>query len=792
MNPRLKRAPAFRSAVFLAGGILLQDALPLPPSLLFALATICTVPLLLSLWLLRRRLVPHLAAFLCLSAGISLGAAERLSLPALPGSLLGERVVLAGDVAELSRPDDRHLRMVLEDPCIVAESSSFPVRGAMLGILTRGRRDPDFPPLAIGMRVYMTGTLFPISGPRNPGEFDSRRWALANGIAGEVMGRSPDHVVPLDAGPRRSLRFVGIYPLRRALLGLVDRTIGGQEGEFLKGLLIGERSGITSRVNDDFIRAGVAHVLAVSGSNVAVVAGFFAFLLSMTGLGRPVRSILLAGLLVGYMLLSGGQPPVVRATVMAMVALAAVCAGERINVLNSLGVSALVILAINAGMLFDVGFQLSFVAVLSLIILYPQLNRVILIIPGQQWWKRILRGGLRVMAVTLAATLGTLPLTAGIFGRVSVIGLVANIVVVPATGVSVLLGGVTALSAPLSENLAFLFAAANWGVLRFTLWFTHFCALPTWASLETPWFRAIHSLPFLAGLYTVFSWGAPSRFRASFITTLALVLCADAAALLGSARGASSLLRLTMFDVGQGDAILVDTPRGKHLLVDCGPSGPQSDAGRRTLVPYLAREGIDTLDWIVVTHEHLDHIGGFRSLLRSIAVRAIGAPPYLASSLSVESGRTVRPLSAGETIEIDPSIRCHVLSPSRCPGSRKRATGNDGSVVLRLQYGATDLLLTGDAAFAAEEEMVERFGSFLHADCIKIGHHGSSTSTSDQFLSLVAPRLSLISVGRNNRFHHPAKATLMKLRLRGARILRTDISGAAVLESDGAHLSVLR
>ena len=790
MSVQFRHAPAFRAAMLMTCGIVLADRLSVPPALLLV-GSLISIPLFLLLFwgsqdCFSRVTVP----LLCVGAGISLGAGDRLSLSAFPEFLLGKKAGLVGTVEEVSRRDDRRLRLVLDDALIVGESSVVPVRGSVLVSLSRGRVDPDYPAVQIGMKVHASGILYPVSGPRNPGEFDSRRWATANGIAGELMGRYPEKVTVLGFPARKSFRSRAVYPLRRELLGIIDNMIGGEEGEFLKGLLIGERGGISPGVNEDFVRAGVAHVLAVSGSNVAVVAGFFGFLLSMTGLGRTLRSLFLTFFLIGYMLLSGAQPPVVRATIMALAALAAVAVGERINVLNALGVSALIILAINSQTLFDVGFQLSFAAVLSLIVLYPPLNAAIACLQGNALWSRTLRGGLRVMAVTVAATLGTLPLTAGVFGRVSVIGIAANILVVPATGISVLLGGVTLLLAPLSNTLASLYAAANWGVLRFTLWFTHLCAAPGWASLDMPWFRAIHTLPFAAAVFTLVSWGQPSRFRASLIVTVGLVSLTFAPS--PWAPPVSARLRLTMLDVGQGDALLIDTPRGAHLLVDCGPAALESDAGRRTIVPFLARERIDTLDWLIVTHEHRDHVGGLRSLLESGRVRAIGAPAQYAPTLSGEIGRGVRPLGAGDVIDLDQSIRCYVLSPSSATRRTLEAGGNDGSVVLRVQYGSTRLLLVGDAGLAAEDALVKRFGTFLRADCLKVGHHGSLTSTGDRFLSLVAPSLSLISVGRNNRFGHPATATLEKLRECGVMVRRTDLSGAAVVESDGNVLHLLR
>jgi competence protein ComEC len=452
--------------------------------------------------------------------------------------------------------------------------------------------------------------------------------------------------------------------------------------------------------------------------------------------------------------------------------------------LNALGVSALLILALGSQTLFDAGFQLSFAAVLSLIIFYPPLGAAIGSLGGNSSFIRLVRGALRVMAVTAVATLGTLPLTAGVFWRISLIGIITNILVIPATGISVLLGGVMLLLAPAWSALAELYAAANWGVLRLTLSFTHLCAAPSWASLDTPWFRPIHTLLFAATLYTLCSWTNPARFRKSLILTLALAILS-----LGGHPPPPGL-RLTMLDVGQGDALLFGTPGGRHLLVDCGPASPLSDAGRETILPLLAREGIDTLDWLVVTHGHSDHAGGLRSLLSSGRVRAAGAPANLASKLSALIGHKVTPLGAGDIIDVDPAIRCYVLWPAPCVFAE--TDGNDGSLVLRLQYGSTRFLLPGDAGFDVENVLVRQYGTFLRAECLKVAHHASLTSTGEEFLSAVEPRLALVSVGRNNRFRHPAGATLSRIRAKGAIVRRTDLTGASIVESDGSAVSLVR
>jgi competence protein ComEC len=624
---------------------------------------------------------------------------------------------------------------------------------------------------------------------RNPGEFNARRFYEANGITYQLFVEGFDRISVLDHGGGSWVRLWMIAPLRRQLLRLIENAVGGEEGELLKGLLIGERAGIHPETNEAFIRSGVAHVLAVSGSNVVVVAGFLAFITGSIGFPRKFRFLPLGVGLIGYMLLSGTQPPVVRATVMGLVALASAAIQVRLNVLNALGVAALIILAVDARGIFDIGFQLSFGAVLSLIVLYPALDRAIRALARKMRLPRPVRGAMQLAAVSLAATLGTIPLTAGAFGRVSVIGIVSNLVVVPAVEISVLLGGIMAIAAIASTWLAQVYGAVNWVLLHYSIAFTKICAEPSFASISAHWFTTADAIPYYVGLALLFSFRSAGQTRILLPLFLASLNCS---LLLRSPLVPPSVpghARISVIDVGQGDAVLVETPSGKRFLIDCGPAAPGSDAGKLHIVPFLSRNGVSRLDALVLTHAHLDHTGGVRSVLDGLTIDTIFASPALARTLSRSLGRAVLPMREGMKLDLDSSIRCYVLSPSAAELSSRDSMGNASSVVLRLVFGKTSVLLTGDAGIDVEDRLVQQYGSFLRSDVLKVGHHGSALSASGQFLEAVRPARALISVGVNNRFNHPADATLGRLRTAGIAIRRTDTGGAIVIESDGEGVS---
>jgi competence protein ComEC len=253
-------------------------------------------------------------------------------------------------------------------------------------------------------------------------------------------------------------------------------------------------------------------------------------------------------------------------------------------------------------------------------------------------------------------------------------------------------------------------------------------------------------------------------------------------------------LRVTFIDVGQGDAILVQLPGGKVVLIDAGPSSPDFDAGQRTVIPLLGRLGIHAIDLLVITHSHNDHAGGATAILRAVPVKAVVAvTTNLPKPGAVEGCQSIS-VRAGDLLQIDSLVRFRILSPAQERESEQvqERFANHASIVLQLCYGRTAMLLAGDAEQEEEQIMVRRFGKLLRATVLKVGHHGASTGTSEELLESVKPEIAIISVGRNNRFGHPSPAVLRRLEMRGVRLLRTDRGGAIVLESDGREVRPVR
>lgn len=274
---------------------------------------------------------------------------------------------------------------------------------------------------------------------------------------------------------------------------------------------------------------------------------------------------------------------------------------------------------------------------------------------------------------------------------------------------------------------------------------------------------------------------------------VALVLLLLNAAVWAPALAPAPSMTLTMLDVGQGDALVIRTPRGHVLLVDAGPRTPEDDAGRRVVVPFLRAQGINRVDALLLTHPDEDHIGGAETVLEREPVGRLlvsGIPGDSATYARVleearARGVPIVRLAHGQSLDFGDGVVGEVLNPS----GAGEPTHNNGSLVVRLRYGGTSALLTGDAELGAEEEMERTVGD-LHADLLKVGHHGSRTSTSEGFLDAVQPRAALVSVGRHNLFGHPSPVVLDRLAAHHIPVLRTDQDGAITAISDGSAFHI--
>jgi competence protein ComEC len=567
----------------------------------------------------------------------------------------------------------------------------------------------------------------------------------------------------------------------------LGRGMPAREGALARGFVLGEDEEVDARTVEDFRRSGLSHLLAVSGQNVALLALLAMPVLAAFGLPLGARLVWILGAIVVYVPLAGAGPSIVRAGVMGTLSVLATLAGRRSSRLYGLLLAAAVTLAVDPRLAADVGWQLSFAAVLGILILAGSLRRAIVSRIGAGGVAGALAEGI---AMTVAATSATAPLIAFHFGAVSTTTLVANLLALPAVAPAMWLG---MLSATAGQVPGFPVAALNAveaPLLAFIAQVAVWCGRPSWAYLHVQLglggLIASYGLLVLAGVSVPLLLrrhrlarlrGTPSKPRWRVWAALVAGLVALALAWPGAGGNAaagsfSAGLRVEVLDVGQGDAILLQPARAPAVLVDGGPSGDG-------LAAKLRAAGVDELGIAVVTHEQSDHAGGIEDLLGDLPVgRLLYA--RLSRRLRAEadaSGSRPTRIAAGGSIRSG-ALRLEALwpPPSLLATPLSGADPNTEALVFLARWHDFSMLLTADAE--AEEVPLDPGP----VDVLKVAHHGSDDAGLSALLKRIDPKLAVISVGAGNPYGHPTAGTLAALAAHHVLTLRTDEDGSIVLE----------
>jgi competence protein ComEC len=564
------------------------------------------------------------------------------------------------------------------------------------------------------------------------------------------------------------------YRIRDAV-GRRIASLYGPRAAVVDALVLGRRGDIDPELRAEFVAAGLAHLLAISGLHVGIIAAWIAVLGRALGLGSRAAWLSAAGAW-GYVLLLGFPAPATRAAT--FVAIGALARARQRHPRSGavLAVAVLVVLAVDPTAATQAGAWLSVAAVWGTAEAGAALRRM-----------RRPHPGVRLLAASVGAVLATAPITARVFGQVSLAGVVTNLVAVPIAGVTVpgvlaslagggLLAGGAGLTLAALERVAALGARLPFGViggdpgLPFAVPWIGVLALGLWLVRRRP------------------TWPVAARRGAAL---LAVAVWAGLARDVWT-RDRYDGLTLYVLDVGQGDAIALRSPRGRWMLVDAGPRFGGRDAGRTVVAPFLRRHGVRALDLLVVTHGDADHSGGAPSVLAALPAvtvmepgQPLGSAPYLEFLAAVdEAGAAWHPARAGDVVEWD-GVRLEVLHPSD-RWLRGEVRANENSVVLRVSFGAFDALLTGDAGLPVESALLD---AVSQVEVLKIGHHGSAGSTGPGFLAAAAPKVALISVGQNG-YGHPAAEVMARLAEGRIPSYRTDRGGMVTVRSDGMYFEI--
>jgi competence protein ComEC len=653
------------------------------------------------------------------------------------------------------------------------------------------RLDSVYNMLEPGNYLKLTGTYYNGREIRNPGEFDYNKYLNSLGISGtlNITGAKNINLLSDESDFFKS----AIFSIRKFLDSEIKSLHNEQTSSLLKGLLLADRSEIDYVTKTQFINAGVIHVLAVSGLHVGFIAIIFLFLFGR--LNIYLRSILtITGLLL-FMLITGMPPSVFRATLMAVVIIIAFLFNRSTNLFNSLALAALIILVINPDELFNPGFQLSFSAVIGIALLYSPFEKFI---NKLRLNSRVLRYIILFMAVSLSAQIGTLPFTLTYFGKLSVIALIANLFVIPIIAIIVGLGIFTLIINSFLPFIGIYFAAANDLVTKILFLIVKISGNADFSYISVRNFSLYDSLLFYTFLlFLLYSLKSINRNAVKFAVLILVGLnFFFLSSLDNSDLFKDGKLSVFAIDVGQGDAILVKFPEGTKALIDAGNVTPSFDNGERVILPLLEYLGIEKIDYGFVSHIDSDHYAGFVSLVNAGVVKKIFKPEI--DSTLVKDMKFERYLRE-ESVPIEyykrgilkiDGARIYVLNNESISKNQELSTNNK-SGVLKIVYGRTSFLFTGDIERKVEKIYASNYKTFLDADVLKAAHHGSNTSSSSAFLNYVTPEMSIISAGILNKFKHPSEEVVKRLENFGSEIYRTDKYGALIFESDGESISFI-
>ncbi|MBD3878734.1 MAG: DNA internalization-related competence protein ComEC/Rec2 [Quinella sp. 1Q5] len=641
------------------------------------------------------------------------------------------------------------------------------VQGNMSGglILTYYPKDGEQLPTArIGDKISARGNLKLLTNYNNPGQIDTVTRMKANGITARLSANKQGILIEeVDGGFWiKFLRLVAA--IREHYRDSMAGVMSADDAAAIFAMLFGGYAGLNPELVEEFQTTGIVHILSVSGSHMSLLAMATAWLCLLLRLPRGLTFAIGLFVIGTYAILSGLLPQVLRSASMGVLVFFAKTLDAEAQGARLLTLTALAMLINQPLLIFDVSFQLSFTATAGLMYLSEDLRNAM---------ERLPKFFSEPASMTIAAQLASLPVVVWYFNQISLSSVLANVFVMPLLEVVIvggLIGGIIAAVVPLLGKIFFIGEALIFGAgaeLNRV-----FANLP-FSSVQVP------TLGLLAGFF----------YYAALILRRPIILLPIIFLLAFNVLRVGGELEVSFVDVGQGDCAVVITPHGRCLIFDTGGVREHMfDVGGRVVVPYLKHENIREVDKIFLTHVHEDHAGGAGAVIKKFPVSEVitageSKSEYAAVfGIAEESLPNLRAGHAGEVFVVD-GVQVKILYAPQV------GTGNEISNVYRIRYGEVTFLITGDLVKEIEEQIL-REGVDVSSTVLKVGHHGSNTSSSEDFLRAVKSKCAVISVGYGNNFGHPRAEVLERLESLPTKIYRTDQDGLIKFRTDGKSLSV--
>lgn len=790
----MNKYPTIKLAVFFITGLLLHKIFRIPETYIYISFGLLFSLSLLSFFSVSQKLKSVLLFSLPLTiivSGILYSSFRVTHTAAYPFSKEKiKNAKLFGRVAEINLIGEGRLNFLMETDSIVSADEAFrhPLK-VKCGIYdSRRNLKRIYSELRIGNTIIFTADIKRPLDKRNPGGFDYEKYLHGKGITALASSYKTANLIISDSSVSQPGQF--ILNVRRGIDGQISRFLSRSASSLIRGLLLADRSLIDDETQEQFINAGVVHVLAVSGLHVGFI--LLIFMLIFGRLNIYLKYLATIAGLFAFLIITGSQPSVFRATVMSAVFLIAYLTNRSYNSLNALSIAALIILIINPEELYNAGFQLSFSAVLSILLLYPVFSRKL---GGMKIGNTVLKNILLFALLSISAQIGTLPFTLAYFGKLSLAAVFANIFVIPLIG---LIAGVSIFTLFLGvfwASAAHLYGSAINLSVYALYWIVERFGSSDLSYLNITQFSIYDSIVFYIMLIIfIFSVIKLSSLKAKIIIFLLCMSNLYAYTYLDNySLAPPGKLTVITADIGQGDASIIMMPDGQNVLIDAGDATEYFDNGKKILLPLMNMLGIKHFDYVFISHVDADHYLGSVSMIKAGAIPLLYKPEL---DTSADKDREYEKLLAENNVAVKyysrkiintGNARIYILNDTTGSGN-EAMDSNDRSGIIKIVYGRTSLLFVGDAGIKAENKLLNRYKAFLNSDVLKVGHHGSKSSSGEKFISAVSPSFALISAGIMNKFGHPAEQILRRLEAANTEILRTDKSGAIILRSDGEYL----
>lgn len=672
--------------------------------------------------------------------------------------LEGNTAAVTGRVVSIVKKDDEYFKLQLSDISIISDNGA---RSYKKKILVNVYSDIADYRTVLWDRVYITGEVSIPKERSNPGTFDYRRYLKSIGIRCIITAENIENV-------KKAGGIAALLKSAKCRTADIFESALGDDSPVVMGLLFGETSGIDEDIIETFRRGGTAHVLAVSGLHLGLL---YSFLCRFKRKKRSIPAdIAIVLALSAYTALAGFTASVVRACLMIFIHIAGNHLNRRYDLISSTCVSMIIILAVNPMQIYSAGFQMSFLAVITLGIMIPLIQKKI-------------KG---ILLPMIAVQTGMVPYTMYVFNYVSLTSVISNIPVyfiaaamIPA-GISVIAFCWLPVIAKPAAMITGLF-------VKLLLWCNDFTYMGGVFTFDV----ASPSVIFLAVYYIFIFYMCSEAGQIALIRRNYKKIAAVFAAAVICGAGCSVYLSdgfektdMVFVDVGQGDCLHIKAG-GKNLLIDGGGSF-NYNVGKSTLKPYLLKNGVTKIDMAIATHLHTDHYQGLKELSQTYRIKKLGV--YKANSVNENHLKKefktdeILYLAAGDVINMGRNVSVEVLSPDR-GNPLDEKDENKNSLVLRVNVKGSSVLMTGDIDEKGEKTLIA--DTDIKADILKIAHHGSRYSSCEKFIAVAAPKIAVIQVGKNT-YGHPSDEVIKRLEEHKITVLRNDEQGAVGIKVNKA------